>query len=90
MIHRAKDLSPEQIAMIESLLGRRVLEEESISIRTLESSFIADERRREAVDALRRYFAEVDASRQTGSADQAGEILSEAMRSTRIGSRPQK
>src|SRR5260370_35155109 len=36
MIRNAKDLSPGQKAAIESLLGRRVLEDEAISIRAIE------------------------------------------------------
>jgi hypothetical protein len=32
MIHNAKDLSPDQKAAIESLLGRRVMEDQAISI----------------------------------------------------------
>jgi hypothetical protein len=35
MIHKAKDLSPEQKVAIESLLGRSVAEDETISIGTL-------------------------------------------------------
>jgi hypothetical protein len=35
MIHRAKDLSPDQKIVIESLLGRVVAEDEAISIRTV-------------------------------------------------------
>jgi hypothetical protein len=35
MIHKAKDLSPDQKSAIESLLGRSVAEDEAISIRTL-------------------------------------------------------
>ena len=35
MIHRAKDLSPNQKMAIESLLGRVVTEDEAISIRTV-------------------------------------------------------
>ena len=38
MIHKAKDLSPDQKMAIESLLGRSVAEDEAISIRTLESA----------------------------------------------------
>ena len=34
MIHKAKDLSPEQRAAVESLIERRILENEVISIRT--------------------------------------------------------
>lgn len=35
MIHKAKDLSPDQKAAIEGLLGRVIAENEEISIRTL-------------------------------------------------------
>jgi len=35
MIHRAKDLSPDQRTLIEDLLGRAIDEESAISIRTL-------------------------------------------------------
>lgn len=35
MIHRAKDLAPDQRSVLESLLGRSVNEDESISIRTV-------------------------------------------------------
>jgi hypothetical protein len=38
MIHKAKDLSPDQRMAIESLLGRSVAEDEAISIRTLSSA----------------------------------------------------
>ena len=37
MIHKAKDLSPNQKMAIESLLGRAVTENEAISIRTMAS-----------------------------------------------------
>jgi hypothetical protein len=38
MIHRAKDLSPNQKTAIESLLGRVVAEDEAISIRAVSSA----------------------------------------------------
>jgi hypothetical protein len=38
MIHKAKDLSPDQKTAIESLLGRTVAEDETISIRTFTST----------------------------------------------------
>ena len=47
MIRNAKDLSPDQRAAIESLLGRRVLEEEAISIRAIEPPVLSDERKHE-------------------------------------------
>ncbi len=37
MIHRAKDLSPDQKLAIESLLGRSIADDESVSVRTLAS-----------------------------------------------------
>lgn len=37
MIHKAKDLSPDQKMAIESLLGRSVAEDEAISVRTMAS-----------------------------------------------------
>jgi hypothetical protein len=38
MIHKAKDLSPDQKMAIESLLGRTIADDETISVRTLESA----------------------------------------------------
>ena len=88
MIRNAKDLSPDQKTAIESLLGRRVLEDEAISVRAIEPPALPDQRRQELAEELRRYFAEVDARRKPGSAEEAEEILTEAIRSTRPGYRP--
>jgi hypothetical protein len=88
MIHNAKDLSPDQKAAIESLLGRRILEDEAISVRAIEPPALSDERKHELVEQLKKYFAEVDARRQPGSPEEAEEIINEAMRSVRPGYRP--
>jgi hypothetical protein len=88
MIRNAKDLSPDQKAVIESLLGRRVLADEDISVRAIQRPALSDERRLELVEQLRKYFAEVDARRKPASAEEAEEILTEAIRSTRPGYRP--
>jgi len=90
MIHKAKDLSPDQKQLIERLVGRSVLEDESISIRAFEPPFVSDKRRNEIVDELKRYFAEVDANRKAASPEEADELLNEAMRSTRPGYRSHK
>ena len=87
MIRNAKDLSPDQKAVIESLLGRRVLEEEAISIRAIEPPGLIYQRRQEQTAELRKYFSEVDAHRKPGSAEDAEEILTEAIRSSRPGYR---
>jgi hypothetical protein len=88
MIRNAKDLSPDQKAAIESLLGRRILEDEAISVRAIEPPALSDERRHELVEQLKKYFAEVDARRQPGSPEEAEDIINEAMRSVRPGYRP--
>jgi hypothetical protein len=88
MIRSAKDLSPDQKKVIESLLGRRILEDEAISVRAIEPPPLSDQRRQEMAVELRKYFAEVDAHRRPGSAEEAEEILTEAIRSVRPGYRP--
>jgi len=88
MVCNAKDLSPDQKTVIESLLGRRILEDETISVRAIEVPALSDQRRQELAEELRKYFAEVDARRKPGSAEEAEEILTEAIRSSRPGYHP--
>jgi hypothetical protein len=88
MIRNAKDLSPDQKAAIESLLGRRVLEDEAISVRAIEPPALSEERKHELAEQLKQYFAEVDARRRPGSAEEADDIINEAMRSVRPGYHP--
>jgi hypothetical protein len=88
VIHRAKDLSPDQKLAIESLLGRRVLENEAVSVRAYDPPALSEQRRQEITAELTNYFAEVDANRVPGSATEAEEILTEAIRSSRPNYRP--
>jgi hypothetical protein len=76
MIHKAKDLSPEQKKAIESLLGRAVSEGEAISIRTLtptsapewlQKSWESAERLGLDRLSMEEIDAEIDASRKTRS-----------------------
>ena len=90
MIRNAKDLSSEQKAVIEGLLGRQVLDNEAISIRAIEPPALSDQQRQEQAAELRKYFSEVDARRKSGSSGQAEEILAEAIRSSRPGYRPHR
>lgn len=76
------------MTVIESLLGRRVLEDETISVRAIAPPAISDQRRQELAEELKKYFAEVDVRRKPGSAEEAEEILAEAIRSTRPSYRP--
>lgn len=87
MIHQAKDLSPEQKQLIESLIGRHIMEDEAISIRAIEPPVLPEERKRELVEQLKKYFAEVDAHRSSGSPEEAEEIINEAIKSVRPGYR---
>ena len=88
MIHKAKDLSPEQKVAIESLLGRHVLDDDAISVCVIEPPALSDHQKHELAEQLRKYFAEVDARRHPGSAEEAEEILTAAIRSSRPGYRP--
>jgi hypothetical protein len=87
MVHKAKDLSTEQKLVIESLLGRHVLDDEAISVRAVKPPALSDQQKHELAQQLRKYFAEVDAHRHPGSAKEAEDILTEAIRSSRPGYR---
>lgn len=88
MIRDAKDLTPDQKALIEGLLGRRILESESVSIRAFEPPSLSDQRRSEVLHGLEEYFAKIDAQRQPVSSEEADAILNEALRSVRPNYRP--
>ena len=87
MIHHAKDLSPDQKAAIESLLGRRVLEDEAISIRAIAPPALSEERKHELAGQLKEYFSELDTRRMPGTPEEAEDVIDEAMRSVRPGYR---
>ena len=88
MIRTAKYLAPDQKAVIENLLGRRLTEDETISVRAIAPPPLSDERRQELTAQLREYFAEVDAQRAPVSPPEADDLITEAMRSVRPGYRP--
>jgi len=90
MIHKAINLSHEQRVAIESLLGRRVLDDEAISVRAIEPPTLSDQQKHELAEQLRKYFADVDARRHPGSTTEAEDILTEAIRSSRPGYRPRR
>ncbi len=93
MLHPVKNLSPEQKLAIEGLLGHAVTEDESVSIKSIRPSEIipsqlSSEQRKEALEKLSRYFADLDTRRKPVSDEEAEEIINEALRSTRPGYRP--
>lgn len=90
MICNATDLSPDQKAALETLLGRSVHPGEAVSVRAFEPAVVSSQRRLELADEIRNYFAEVEASRKPVTGDEAEEIITEAMQSVRPGYRPLK
>jgi hypothetical protein len=90
MICNATDLSPDQKAALETLLGRRVQDSEAVSVRTFEPASLSPQRKLEIASELKKYFAEVDASRKPVSDEEAEDIFNEAMRSVRPGYRPHR
>jgi hypothetical protein len=88
MIRSAKDLSPEQKVAIESILGRKLMENEDVSVRAIEPPALTDERRAEVLNGLEAYFAKVDAQRRPVSSEEANAAIDEAVRSVRPNYRP--
>jgi hypothetical protein len=66
----------------ESLLGRRLLESEDVSVRAIGPATLTDERRVEVL-RLDEYFAKVDSQRQPVSSEEANAAIDEALRSVR-------
>ncbi len=93
MLHRVKDLSPEQKLAVEALLGRSVSNDEAVSVRTIVPAAIipsqlSQEERTEALRRLDSYFAKIDARRKPVSDDEEEAIFTEAMKSVRPTYRP--
>jgi hypothetical protein len=91
MLHRVRDLSPEQRHAAEILLGRPVSEDEAVSIKSLGPSTIvpsrlSPEERIAALRALDERFA--NASGSVIDAEEEEAIVNEALRSTRPNYRP--
>jgi hypothetical protein len=87
MVREAKDLSIEQRAAAELLLGRPLDEKESISVQAFASGPVSAERRREVRAELRKLFDEVDINLQSTTREEVEETFTEAMRSSRPGYR---
>jgi hypothetical protein len=89
VIHRAKDLSPDQRLTIERLIGQTLSEQDNISVRKLSPpAHLSPERRQQILNDLQAYFSQIDAQRQPMSDDEADELINEALRSTRPNYRP--
>ena len=84
MIHHARDLTADQKRSIESLLGRPLSDNESVSIRALGAPpHVSAERRRAILASMEAHFAAIDSRRQNVTPAEADDIINEALRSTR-------
>lgn len=90
MICNSNDLSPTQKTALETLLGRPVQDGEAVSVRTFQPAALSHRRKLEIANELRKYFAEVDASRKPVSDQEAEDIITESMRSVRPGYCPRQ
>ena len=92
MLHKIRDLPVEARGVVESLIGRRLREDETFSIRPLRLQKEGAETRMasEVADRLERYFAEVDQQHPSVSEADADAALDEAMQSLRPGYTPQR
>ena len=96
MVFRARDLTPEQRSVIETLLGRPLAESEDVTLDThvrrgrILPSTVTDEEREAAWNGIQAYFAKIDAHRAQVaiSEEEEEEIILEALRSTRPNYRP--
>ena len=59
-----------------------------MTVQAFEPPAISEQRRLETAEALKQYFAEIDAKSQPVSAEEADDIITEAIRSSRPGYRP--
>jgi len=90
MILNANDLTPIEKAALETLLGRCIRDGEAVSLRTFEQSTVSPQERHEIVDAFRKYFAEVDATRKPFTEGEREDAINEALRSIRPGYHPRQ
>ncbi|MFN7923468.1 MAG: hypothetical protein U0Q16_25425 [Bryobacteraceae bacterium] len=87
MLHKVRDLPNEARGVVESLIGRRLTDDESFSIRpvrlikegadTASANVVADK--------LEAYFAEIDRQHPPLSPEEAEATMDEAMRHVRPG-----
>lgn len=93
MLHRVKDLSPEQKLAVEALLGRTVSNEEAVSVgavvpASMIPSQLSKHERGEALRQMDAHFAKVDSRRAPVSEEEEDAIFVEAMKSVRPNYRP--
>ena len=90
MVHQVSDLTREQKAAAELLLGRALEERELVSVQVFEPAAMPEDWRREVSSKLKELFAEVERNLRPTSPEEAEEAFAEAMRSSRPGYRSKR
>jgi hypothetical protein len=88
MILQSTELTPNQKAAIEELLGRQLLDRDAISVHTL--SVPTAEERLAATEKLRKFLQNTERPRPSCSEEELEDTLTEAMRSVRPSYRPMR
>jgi len=91
MLHKVRDLPVETRGVVESLIGRRLREDETFSIRPihLQKEGAEPQVASEIANRLEQYFAEIHKQHPITSKGETKAALDEAMRSVRSGYTPQ-
>jgi hypothetical protein len=88
-LHNSRKLSPVVKQALESLLGRTLKDQESISVRTYEAHEApSDEVREAALRRLKKHFAQVDEQLKDAPKEEHENAIEEALRSVRPAYRP--
>jgi hypothetical protein len=88
MIIETAELAPHQKAAIEELLGRPLLDRESISVSTISVPTAAE--RQAATEKLRTFLTDSERPRPNCSDEELEDAITEAMRSVRPSYRPMR
>jgi hypothetical protein len=89
LLHNGRDLPPSIRAALETLLGRPLKDNETVSIRTYESHQVPSQEVREtALRGLKRHLAQIDEQVQDVPKEEHEEAIEEALRSVRPAYRP--
>ena len=88
-LHSARKLPPGIKVALESLLGRALKDNESVSVHTYEAHEAPTERvRKAALRGLKQHFAEIDEQLKDVAKEEHEEAIEEALRSVRPAYRP--
>jgi hypothetical protein len=86
MILQSADLSPNQKAAIEEILGRQLLDREAVSVHTVSFPSAAD--RQAATENLREFLLDTKRQIPNCSEEELEDAITEAMRSVRPSYQP--